>query len=89
MEMPGKYQIMRAIRKGLDRLELIESDNTVWTKAHCYQTVRDWPRLRLSSWRSGGRSEPQLSQIREWLYDVTWLEYNDAGRGLGSLGCGV
>ena len=78
--MPGKFEIMRAVREGLNGLEIDKpAGNTEWNKAvktelckigrgrfGCYVCARDV-------------DETDRDQ-GEWLYDVTWLEYEKNGR---------
>ncbi len=78
--MPGKFKIMRAVREGLNGLEIDKpAGNTEWNKAvktelckigrgrfGCYVCARDV-------------DETDRDQ-GEWLYDVTWLEYEKNGR---------
>ena len=81
--MPGKFEIMRAVKEGLDGLATkIDSaaPDSEWTKAietelcrigresfRCKVYATDVPTNK----KDGG----------EWLYDVTWLEYEKSGRG--------
>ena len=75
--MQGKYQIMRAIREGLDSLDRIESDSdTVWTKAIATKLCKIGQGF---GFQVGAEVEEANRNWGEWLYDVTWLEY-DAGR---------
>ena len=78
--MPGKSEIMRAVQKGLDNLEIDDpKGNTEWTKAvktELCKIGRD--RFSFEVYASGVENpEPGHG---EWLYDVTWLEYEKNGR---------
>ena len=80
IEMPGKSEIMRAVQKGLDNLEIDDpKGNTEWTKAvktELCKIGRD--RFSFEVYASGVENpEPGHG---EWLYDVTWLEYEKNGR---------
>ena len=74
--MPGKYQIMRAIRKGLDSLEVTTSDgNPAWTKAIETKLCEIG---RSFDFQVGAATvDKENRDWGAWLYDVTWLEYND------------
>jgi len=81
--MPGKFEIIRAVKEGLDRLETeidtgaldreyTEAIETVLCEIgrdsfRCQVYAKDVPENK----KDGG----------EWLYDVTWLEYEKNGRG--------
>ena len=80
--MPGKFEIMRAVQKGLDSLTITaDVDDKKWNPAvktelckigrgfKCYVCARDVDKAN----RNHG----------EWLYDVTWLKYE---RDLGKRG---
>ena len=84
LEMPGKFEIMRAVQKGLDSLTValhvdeVEGDK-VWTKAvktKLCEVGQD--RFCCKVCASG---VDKAANFGEWLYDVTWLEYekNDCG----------
>ena len=78
-EMPGKFEIMRAVRKGLNSLEVGEGKNgTVWT------TVVKTELCKIGRDRFGCKvcaSGVDKADFGEWLYDVTWLEYEKNDRG--------
>ena len=77
--MPKNSEIMRAVKKGLDSLEIPKAAPTEkWTKViktelckigrdrfKCQVYAQDVPRIK----KNGG----------EWLYDVTWLRYEING----------
>ena len=77
--MPGKFEIMRAVRKGLDGLVVDRrASNTEWTKAIKTKLCKigtDEFRCKVGA---HGVDEPE-PDYREWLYDVTWLEYATDG----------
>lgn len=76
--MPDKDQIMRAIREGLDSLELTTSDgNSVWTKAIATKLCKIGKGSDFK-YEVGAEVERENRNWGEWLYDVTWLKY-DAG----------
>ena len=79
--MPGKFEIIRAVQKGLDSIPIpAGAGNEKWSRAvktklckigrgfGCYVCA-------------GGVDEAERDH-GEWLYDVTWLEY---GRNNGPL----
>ena len=77
--MPGKSEIMCAVRNGLDNLEIDDpKENAEWTRAvktELYKIGRD--RFSFEVYASGVENpEPGHG---EWLYDVTWLEYEKNG----------
>ena len=75
--MPGKSEIMRVVREGLNSLEVNKGEGPeVWTKAvktklcEIGQNFRYQVRAR----------DVDKADYGEWLYDVTWLEYEKNGR---------
>lgn len=70
--MPGKQQIMRAIREGLDSLELTPTDD--WTKAILTRLCEIG---RGFGFQVGAKVDESNRDWAEWLYDVTWLQYDD------------
>ena len=73
-EMPGKLEIMRAIRDGLRSLEIDNPKGVkAWTKAiktKLCEIGKD--RFGCKIYATGvGEPEPDGG---EWLYDVTWLK---------------
>ena len=76
--MPGKFEIMRAVRDGLDNLEIAAD-----------APPRDWFLViatklcdlgRKFGWKVGASRVAEANRDRpEWLYDVTWLEYERGG----------
>ena len=76
--MPDKDQIMRAIREGLDSLELTTSDgNSKWTNAIATKLCQIGQGFHL---QAGAKVDEANRNWGEWLYDVTWLEYDEDGR---------
>ena len=75
--MPGRFEIMRAVQKGLNSLEVDKAkSNTVWTKAVKTKLCE------IGQGRFGYRVYARTNEVDEayrdggeWLYDVTWLEY--------------
>ena len=76
--MPGRFEIMRAVRKGLDSLEVAKGkSNTVWTKAVKTKLCEIGREFGCTVCASG--VEKADRDYGEWLYDVTWLEYKKSG----------
>lgn len=76
--MPGKFEIMRAVRDGLNNLDVTVSEGSpAWTKAVATKLCeigRDFGyQVGASKVDGPNRDWP------EWLYDVTWLEYDRDG----------
>ena len=76
--MPGKFEIMRAVRDGLNNLDVTVSEGSpAWTKAVATKLCeigRDFGyQVGASKVDGPNRDWP------EWLYDVTWLEYDSGG----------
>ena len=73
--MPGKFEIMRAVREGLDNLEVVkpwtDTKGTKAVKTKLCEIGRDRFGYRVCA---SGVDEPKPDD-GEWLYDVTWLEY--------------
>ena len=70
--MPGKFEIMRAVREGLDNLEIDDpKGDTEWTKA-VKTKLCEIGLIFGCKVGAGGVDNPGYG---EWLYDVTWLEY--------------
>ena len=82
--MPGKFEIMRAVQRGLNSLEVDKAESdTIWTKAVKTKLCE------IGRGRFGYRVHARTNEVDEayrdggeWLYDVTWLEYEKSGRGL-------
>lgn len=75
--MPGKSEIIRAIRYGLDSLKIDKSaSNTVWTKG--IKTELCMIGRGKFSYTVGASGIAESDRDHgEFLYDVTWLEYDD------------
>ena len=77
--MPARQEILRAIQGGLDQLDVhIDDDTEAWTKAVKTELCRIGKEefgLRVGASGVG----PFDPDYREWLYDVTWSEYDDDG----------
>ena len=76
--MHGSPEIVRAVREGLDNLKIIAAESdTVWTrsvKTKLCKVGRDGFGCKV-----GARKNEVAKENRdygEWLYDVTWLEYD-------------
>ena len=72
--MPGKFEIMRAVQKGLgpNSLEIDDPKGYVeWTKAVKTKLCEIGRKFGFKV-GAGGVDNPGFG---EWLYDVTWLEY--------------
>ena len=76
--MPDKDQIMRAIREGLDSLEVTTSDD--WTKVVLTKLCKIGKDFRCEVGADSGKVDIENRNWGEWLYDVTWLEYDADGR---------
>ena len=67
--MPGKRDIMHAIRQGLDGLPLTLQDSTAdWTKGIKTMLCKLGHKFGYQTYGALGRGE--------WLYDVTWMAYS-------------
>ena len=73
--MPGKIEIMGAVRHGLDGLNTDRrASDTVWTKdikTKLCEIGRDEFRCKACA----SDAAESKRDFPEWLYDVTWLEY--------------
>ena len=80
-EMPGKFEIMRAVQKGLDSLEVGQSwTDKGWTPAVKTKLCELGRKFGCKVGASGvDNPKPDYG---EWLYDVTWLEYERERDGL-------
>ena len=74
--MPGKNQIMRAIQEGLDSLKGAPIDD--WTKDVLTKLCKIGQGFGFQV--GAAKVDKENRNWGEWLYDVTWLEYNAAGR---------
>ena len=79
--MPGKFEIMRAVRDGLDKLEIDNpEDNAAWFPVIATKLCKIG---REFGCKVGARGVDKADRdYGEWLYDVTWLEYERERDGL-------
>lgn len=73
--MPVKIEVMNAIREGLANLDVTPPVD--WTKVVLTKLCDIG---RSFGFQVGAKVDKANRDWGEWLYDVTWLEYNDAGR---------
>ena len=79
--MPGKFEIMRAVREGLNSLEVTPTDD--WTKVVLTKLCEiGRGRFGYSVYARKNEVNEAYRDGGEWLYDVTWLEYEKSDRGL-------
>ena len=72
--MPGKFEIMRAVRDGLGNLEIDNPEgDTEWTKAVKTELCEIGREFRFQVGASKVATENR--DWSEWLYDITWLKY--------------
>ena len=80
--MPENSKIIRAVKNGLDRLKA-EIDRAAldseWTKAIETELCRIGRSFGYKVYAS--KVDDMEKDDGEWLYDVTWLEYEKSGRG--------
>ena len=78
--MPGKFEIMRAVQKGLDSLPITaDAAHGKWNpavKTELCKIGRD----RFGYYVCARDVDETDCDQGEWLYDVTWLEYEKNGR---------
>ena len=78
--MPGKFEIMHAVREGLNNLKIDNLESTrEWTRA-VKTELCEIGRSRFNY--KVGASGVNNGGFGEWLYDVTWLEYERERDGL-------
>ena len=83
IEMPGKFEIMRAVRDGLDNLEIDDpKGDTKWTKAVKTKLCTIGQEFGCKVGAKKNEVEKAYRDFGEWLYDVTWLEYERERDGL-------
>ena len=74
--MPGKSEIMRAVRDGLDNLEVVKPwTDTKGTKAVKTKLCKIGREFGCKVGARKNEVEKVYRDFGEWLYDVTWLEY--------------
>ena len=78
--MPGKFEIMCAVQKGLNSLKLkvdISARDSEWTKTIKTELCEIGRRFGCKVCaRDVNKADRDYG---EWLYDVTWLEYEKSG----------
>ena len=78
--MPGKFEIMRAVREGLDNLEVVkpwtDTEGTKAVKTKLCEIGREFG-CKVCA-RDVDKADRDYG---EWLYDVTWLDYEKSGQG--------
>ena len=74
--MTGTLEIVNAVRSGLDRLDIVaaESDK-VWSQKVKTELCRIGKGLKFCVGANKGEVPERDRDYGEWLYDVTWLEY--------------
>ena len=82
--MPGKFEIMRAVREGLNSLDVDKAArDTEWTRAVKTKLCEiGRGRFGYSVYARKNEVNEAYRDGGEWLYDVTWLEYEKSDRGL-------
>ena len=74
--MPGKSEIMRAVRDGLGNLEVVKPwTDTKGTKAVKTKLCEIGREFEFKVGAKRNEVEKAYRDFGEWLYDVTWLEY--------------
>ena len=81
--MPGKFEIMRAVREGLNSLEVNKGEGPeVWNKEVKTKLCEiGRGRFGYSVYARRNEVDEAYRDNGEWLYDVTWLEYEKNARG--------
>ena len=72
--MPGRFEIMRAVQRGLDSLEI--ATNGEWTEAVETELCRIGRSFGYEVYANPRYVPERERDGGEWLYDVTWLEYD-------------
>ena len=81
--MPGKFEIMRAVRDGLNSLEIDDPKGYAeWTKAVKTKLCQIGREFGCKVGAKKNEVEEAYRDFGEWLYDVTWLEYERERDGL-------
>ena len=74
--MPGKFEIMRAVREGLNSLPVTaDVGNKKWTRAVKTELCKIGRRFGYRVYARKNEVDKAYRNDGEWLYDVTWLEY--------------
>ena len=80
--MPVKFEIMRALCEGLNSLEIDKPESrTEWNKAVKTELCKIGRRFGYSVYARSNEVNKAYRDEGEWLYDVTWLEYEKGARG--------
>ena len=75
-KMPGKSEIMRAVREGLYNLEVVKPwTDTEGSKAVKTKLCEIGREFEFKVGAKRNEVEKAYRDFGEWLYDVTWLEY--------------
>ena len=79
--MPNSFNIIHAVRRGLDDLQVDAAEsNVVWTQAIKTELCRIGRREFRCKVGAHSREVAKCDRdYGEWLYDVTWLEYDGDG----------
>ena len=81
--MPGKFEIMRAVREGLNGLEIDKpAGYTEWNKAVKTKLCKIGQKFGCKVGARADEVDEADRDYGEWLYDVTWLEYERERDGL-------
>ena len=84
LEMPEKFKIMRAVRDGLNSIRVdksVESD-AWWTKTVKTELCKIGRKFGCKVGAKADEVDEADRDYGEWLYDVTWLEYERERDGL-------
>ena len=74
--MPGKFEIMRAVRDGLNSLKVAEDKNDAWWSTTVKtELCRIGRKFGCKVGAKANEVDEADRDYGEWLYDVTWLEY--------------
>ena len=74
--MPGKFEIMCAVQKRLNNLEIAKDESDgVWTRQVKTELCKIGRRFGYSVYARANEVNEVHRDGGEWLYDVTWLEY--------------
>lgn len=78
--MPENSEIIRAVMEGLDSLRIpVAARDSEWTKVIKTELCKIGRRFGCKVYASGVPRNKR--DDGEWLYDVTWLQYETSGRG--------
>ena len=79
--MPGKLDIMHAIREGLDGMEFSLSDTWAGWTGLVLAKLCDIGQRQFRCYVCTDKTHAPKAECGEWLYDMTWLEYTDHDAG--------